>query len=450
MGKYYLGQESGTQTNFSVVDATGVIGDLNLSGLYLSVTGKAADAELLDGLDGSYYRNAANLTGTLFIEITGTVPDSEKLNGQSGSYYRDITNITGALTTGSSLLYGDGSGRFANATIGSGLLFSGGVLHATGGGGGSASGSIYADFIQFNTGTTGAGTTPQGELEWADDLGTLKLGIKGGNITHYIGQQLLERVINKTTGTLAKGTVVYVTGAQGNRIKVEPAIASGDYTSATVIGVVAETIPVDAEGFVMQDGMLQGLNTTGFAEGAVLWLSPTIPGVITTTKPLAPEHLVMVGFCVRSHQSAGEISVKIQNGYELDELHNVRLTGVTNGQILAYNTGSGVWYNANLTGGANIAVTSDGSSSVTIATTSGSYTGTFVGTATGVLISNASTTGGAPIRIPHGATPTSPVNGDFWTTNSGFYVQISGSTVGPLAAGGGADEFARTIALIGL
>ena len=83
-------------------------------------------------MDGSYYRNAANLTGTLFIEITGTVPDSEKLNGQSGSYYRDITNITGALTTGSSLLYGDGSGRFANATIGSGLLFSGGVLHATG------------------------------------------------------------------------------------------------------------------------------------------------------------------------------------------------------------------------------------------------------------------------------------------------------------------------------
>jgi len=77
MGKYYLGQESGTQTNFSVVDASGVISDLDLSGLYLSATG--------------------------------------------------------ALTSGSALLYGDGSGRFANATIGSGLLFTGGVLHATGG-----------------------------------------------------------------------------------------------------------------------------------------------------------------------------------------------------------------------------------------------------------------------------------------------------------------------------
>lgn len=695
MGKYYLGQESGTQTNFSVVDASGVISDLGLSGLYLSVTGAltsgsellygdgsgrfdnvtigsgllftggvlhatggggvGGDADTLNGESGSFYRNAANLTGTLFVEITGTVPDSEKLNGQSGSYYRDITNITGALTTGSSLLYGDGSGRFANASIGSGLLFSGGVLHATGdGGGGSASGSVYADFIQFNTGTTGAGTTPVGELEWADDLGTLKLGLKGGNITHYIGQQLHERVVNKTTGTLEKGTVVFVSGAQGNRITVEKAIATADATSATVFGVTAESIASEAEGFVTQDGLIQGLNTTGFAEGSVLWLSPTVSGGITTTKPFAPEHLVMVGFCIRSHQSAGEILVKIQNGYEINELHNVRITGEANGQILAYNTASGVWYNANLTGGANIAVTSDGTSSITIATTSGSYTGTFVGTASnaelldnldstyfrnganltgtinatqldgqlpayyrnaanlsgtaqltgsftgsfsgnltgtasnadfldgldstyfrnganltgtinatqlnsqsaayylnyanltgtpqvsgsftgtlsgtasnadfldnldstyfrnaanlsgtaqlsgsftgsfsgnltgtasnadfldnldstyfrnaanltgtaslsgtfsGVFRSNESTTGSASINLPHGTAPTSPVNGDLWTTNSGLYVQISGSTVGPLSTGGGGgggggtDEFARTIALIGL
>ena len=180
MGKYYLGQESGTQTNFSVVDASGVISDLGLSGLYLSVTGAltsgsellygdgsgrfdnvtigsgllftggvlhatggggvGGDADTLNGESGSFYRNAANLTGTLFVEITGTVPDSEKLNGQSGSYYRDITNITGALTSGEALLLGDGSGRFTNAVIGSGLLLTGGTLHATGAGGGAASG----------------------------------------------------------------------------------------------------------------------------------------------------------------------------------------------------------------------------------------------------------------------------------------------------------------------
>lgn len=488
MGKYYLGLQSGTQTNFSVVDGSGVIADLDLSGIYLSVTGLAGDSDKLDGQHGSYYRDAGNLTGTLYIEITGGVGDAATLNGQSGSYYRNIANITGDLTSGSSLLYGDGSGRFANATIGSGLLFSGGVLHVTGGGSfsgsytGRFSGYIEADSVQFNTGTTGAGTLAVGELEWADDLGTLQFGLKGGNITHYIGQQLFERVKNQSASTLAKGTVVYVSGAQGNRIVPLPAIATADISSATVFGVVAESIPAGSEGFVIQDGILQGVNTTGYAEGSILWLSPTVSGAITTTKPIAPDHLVMVGFCVRSHQSAGEIVIKIQNGYEIKELHDVRILNEQNGQILAYNSASGVWFNTNITGGANIAVTSNGSGSVTIATTSGSYTGNFVGTASnadlldnldstyfrnaanltgtaslsgtfsGLFRANASTTGTASINLPHGTAPTSPVDGDIWTTASGLYARISGVSVGPYSTGGGggADEFARTIALLGL
>ena len=36
------------------------------------------------------------------------------------------------------------------------------------------------------------------------------------------------------------------------------------------------------------------------------------------------------------------------------------------------------------------------------------------------------------IRIPHGIAPVSPVNGDIWTTTSGLFVHINGSTVGPL------------------
>ena len=54
MGKYYLGSQSGTQVNFSVADATGVVSDLNLSGLYLSLTGKAADSAKLGGTGADY------------------------------------------------------------------------------------------------------------------------------------------------------------------------------------------------------------------------------------------------------------------------------------------------------------------------------------------------------------------------------------------------------------
>ena len=54
------------------------------------------------------------------------------------------------------------------------------------------------------------------------------------------------------------------------------------------------------------------------------------------------------------------------------------------------------------------------------------------------IFSAASTTAAASLNIPHGTAPTSPTNGDFWTTSSGAYVRINGTTVGPLASSAGA------------
>lgn len=54
-------------------------------------------------------------------------------------------------------------------------------------------------------------------------------------------------------------------------------------------------------------------------------------------------------------------------------------------------------------------------------------------TTTGLLLTTASATGGANLRIPHGTAPTSPVDGDIWTTTAGLYVRINGGTVGPLS-----------------
>lgn len=48
------------------------------------------------------------------------------------------------------------------------------------------------------------------------------------------------------------------------------------------------------------------------------------------------------------------------------------------------------------------------------------------------LILAAGTTGVSSLRIPHGSAPTSPVNGDIWTTTSGLFVRVNGATVGPL------------------
>lgn len=51
----------------------------------------------------------------------------------------------------------------------------------------------------------------------------------------------------------------------------------------------------------------------------------------------------------------------------------------------------------------------------------------------GLVSTAASTTSTAGLRVPHGSAPTSPVDGDIWTTTAGLYVRINGATVGPLS-----------------
>jgi hypothetical protein len=51
----------------------------------------------------------------------------------------------------------------------------------------------------------------------------------------------------------------------------------------------------------------------------------------------------------------------------------------------------------------------------------------------GTVAISASTTTRSSINVAHGSAPTSPVDGDMWTTTAGLYVRINGATVGPLS-----------------
>jgi hypothetical protein len=52
----------------------------------------------------------------------------------------------------------------------------------------------------------------------------------------------------------------------------------------------------------------------------------------------------------------------------------------------------------------------------------------------GGLITKASTSARAMFRLPHGAAPSTPVDGDVWTTTAGVYARINGATVGPIGS----------------
>jgi len=197
------------------------------------------------------------------------------------------------------------------------------------------------DSITFNTAKDG--TVGVGEVEYNDTQGSLIQGLKGGLVTNVIGQQLHQRVNNRTGATLAKGDVVYLSGSQGNRITVAKAIATSDPTSANTFGIVAESIADNQSGYVITEGLLTNINTSALTVDSAVYLSGITAGQLTSTKPQAPIHGVYIGVCVKSNAGSGEVFVKIRNGQELEELHDVLITNPTSNASLFYKSSEGLW-----------------------------------------------------------------------------------------------------------
>jgi hypothetical protein len=195
-----------------------------------------------------------------------------------------------------------------------------------------------------------------GVLRWNDSDGTADLGLKGGNVSLQIGQEEVVRVVNKTGANLLESQyhAVYVSGAQGQRLKVGNALAMADSSSAATIGLVTENINLNQEGFITTNGLVRDINTTGslqgetWNDGDLLFLSGTTAGQITNVKPIAPTHTVIIGYVVYAHANNGKIFVKVDNGYELDELHNVRIVSAANNEGLFYDSAAKLWENKSI------------------------------------------------------------------------------------------------------
>lgn len=209
------------------------------------------------------------------------------------------------------------------------------------------------EFDQSPTGTAGVAIT-----RWNNTIGSTETTLKGGNVILKNGVDLVARIVNKvtpnTTLTKAAYQVVRVSGAQGQRLAVEFAQANNDNNSADTLGIVIETIPTNQEGFILTVGQIEDINTTGslqsetWADGDVLYLSPTTAGRITNIKPNGSTgHIVVVGYVEYAHAIHGKIYVKIMNGWELDELHNVYInTGtLANNNVLVYESATSLWKN---------------------------------------------------------------------------------------------------------
>ena len=258
------------------------------------------------------------------------------------------------------------------------------------------------DFVEFRVTPTAPVTSDVGRMTWNDDDGTADLGLKGGNVVLQVGQENVCLVYNNSGSTITAGQVVAVNGAQGQRPAVVLADADSEELSAPTLGIATEDIAAEAEGFITTFGIVRGIDTSGFTAGSAIYLSQTL-GEFTATRPLAPAHTVALGWVIKVNASSGEVFVNINNGWEIEELHNVRTTSVTGGNLLAYDETAGYWKNINLTDGTAISITEATDGAVTI-------------TNTGVTSWSAGTTGFTPSTATTGAVT---LAGTLGTANGG-------------------------------
>ena len=153
-------------------------------------------------------------------------------------------------------------------------------------------------------------------------------------------------VKNGTGTVLNKGEAVYVTGANGTNIIVGRASNVAESTSSKTLGLTMTSIAINGFGYVIKEGLLEGLNTSAAnSDGDPIWLSNTPGGLIfgLANKPYAPNHLVYLGVVTRKQQNNGEVYVTVQNGFEIKELHDVQIISPVNKASLYYNLSESLW-----------------------------------------------------------------------------------------------------------
>jgi len=198
---------------------------------------------------------------------------------------------------------------------------------------------------------------------------------------------IIAYVTNAESIAITKGQPVYAFGGIGDRMTVKLAYNTLDATSAQTVGLVMSTsIASGQKGYIITQGQLDGLSnlSSPFVDGDTVYLGATA-GTITRVKPSAPNHLVYLGVVTTaSAGSAGRMYVKPQNGYELDEIHDVSIVSKANNDIIAYDSATQLWKNKSIptvlgytpvasntaiTGATNTKITYDSKGLVTAGTT---------------------------------------------------------------------------------
>jgi len=291
--------------------------------------------------------NVAITGGTMSgVAITGYVPTSRLVSTSTG-------------LTGGGDLSADRTIAFADANVGTwaGTPSSANLLAAmttkTGTGllvfgTNPTLSSPNIDVVDFDT--TYATTLTAGQMGW-DGNNTLGIGMIGGNVIQHIGED--QFFYCKATSTIAKGQVIMFTGAVGASGVPTGAPATGITNGTYIMGIAAEAIATNGFGLVQSFGTLRNVNTTGYADGDILWYNPAVAGGLTKTQPVAPNVKVQMAAVINGGSSGGgTILIRINAGSTLGGTDsNAQIDTPLQGQAVLYDAVDGYWKNSYIGGG---------------------------------------------------------------------------------------------------
>jgi hypothetical protein len=211
---------------------------------------------------------------------------------------------------------------------------------------------ITAGYYKIDTTPT---NTPndQGTMYWDDSRETVAL-IMDGTIQH-IGQDSYFYVKNITGSSIPKGTAVRFAGTNGasGHILIAPFIANGTYPSAYFMGVTSEPIGNGEFGQVVNFGELEGINTSTYTAGDLLYASTTVAGAFQTTAPIAPNNIILVAAAINSKNN-GAIIVRPFLGSNINNDEGVKIISVSNNQTIKFNSSNSLFENKSIVDLSNI------------------------------------------------------------------------------------------------
>lgn len=207
----------------------------------------------------------------------------------------------------------------------------------------SVTGSDFnVNLIDFNTGLAANPPFQTGRLYYDIDTFDLQYNTVVNGVSMNLGQQLVVKVKNDINTTINKGKLVRIKGGLGINPTITTASWENDNNSANTLGMMMNTVGHNDFGYVILNGVLSGITTTGFTAGQTLYLSSS--GDYTNVQPVAPRHTVRLGEVVTvGNSSTGVIFINISNGYEIGELHDVSASSAINGDLLIYDSAVSLW-----------------------------------------------------------------------------------------------------------